>query len=538
MKKEIFFDRNFYLELLKKHVKDFSEGYRQNLAFIGDELTGKTFLILYFLNKFIDNQILPIYISIKREDFKNFREKFIGSLLYSFLNNSGIELKEDIDYLINKAEAFIPHTVKKIKELRSINRKKESIFLELLSLCDILNKETKKFCLVIFDEFQNLEVLGLKNLYKDWAKILVLQKNTMFIIISSTPFKAKRILSSNLNLLFGKFELIEIEHFDYKTAKEFLVDRLNGLRLENKLMDFLIAISDGVPFYLKIIAESIYRMKDHFGSKDYINNDSVFDILVDLLFEETGVLNQRFFGYLNNLAENSLNQDAIKILCCISCGYNRLKDIENILHLQKKNILKITQQLLQIDMITKNGDFFKINDRLFNLWLRIIYPKKSSGFDFHIKNQIGFCRKELEKVYNEFVKDLEKPILERLIEIMHLFEDAYVNIDNKRVNLVSFREIKPLTFEGANIKEGLIARSTDCLWIVAINPNPLKEKDVEEFSLLCSRYKEKKQRRIIVTASQIDTNVRLKAMEEKIWLWETKNLNLLCELFNRVTILG
>jgi hypothetical protein len=155
MKNEIFFDRNFYLELLKKHVKDFSEGYRQNLAFIGDELTGKTFLILYFLNKFIDNQILPIYISIKREDFKNFREKFIGSLLYSFLNNSGIELKEDIDYLINKAEAFIPHTVKKIKELRSINRKKESIFLELLSLCDILNKETKKFCLVIFDEFQN-----------------------------------------------------------------------------------------------------------------------------------------------------------------------------------------------------------------------------------------------------------------------------------------------------------------------------------------------------------------------------------------------
>ncbi|MCM8791938.1 MAG: ATP-binding protein [Candidatus Omnitrophica bacterium] len=540
MKKDIFFDRNLYLEILRKHFNNLIDGYRQNLAFIGNEMVGKTSLILNFLNKFEDNRILPIYISVNRENFKFFIDRFIGSLLYSFLKNSGIELKENFHYLIKKAENFIPLTVKKINEIRSIARKnKTSIFLELLSLCDIINKETKKFCVVIFDEFQNLEMMGIKNLYKDWIKVLVLQKNTMFIIISSARFKTKKILNSSLNLLFGKFELIEVEPFDHRNSKEFLIDRLNGLILGDKMIDFVVSICGGIPFYLKIIADSIlYKIKnDDASSGIYVNKNIVFEVLLELLFEENGALYQKLFNYLNKISTIDPEQNALEVLCCISCGYNRIKDMIRNLHIPIKIISKIIYHLLETDIIIKNGDFFKINDRLFNLWLRLIYQRRLLEVDFNSKSQSPVLRKELEKIYNEFLNDLNKNFLEKLIEIMYLFENAHVNIDNKRIDLTSFREIKSFSFESSGIKEGLIARSTNYLWIVAVKQSPLKEEDIEEFFHFCNKYKEKKQKRIIITPYQIDANVRLKAMEEKILTWELKNINLLCELFNRPVII-
>jgi len=539
MYKDIFFNRNYYLERLSKHFKDFVDGYRRNLALIGNELIGKTSLVLHFLNKFVDNRILTIYVSIKKEDFKNFAERFMKAMLYNFLHNCGIELKEDFDYLINKSERFIPQTVKKIKEIRTaLKNKKNSIFLELLSLCDILNKETKKLCVIIFDEFHNLELMGIRDLYKDWAKVLVLQKNTMFVVISSYRFKAKKILGSSLNVLFGKFELIDMEPFDYKTSREFLIYGLNGLILESKLIDFLVSISGGIPFYLKVISESIYKIKDRFSSDTYANKNTVLDTLVDLLFEEDGIINQRFCNFLNKIYGEHIKHDTLKILCCISSGYNRINDIVQNTHMPKKLILKSMHQLLEMDIITKNGDFFKINDRLLNLWLRFVYHRKDFGLDFNFRAQRQTFKEELEKIYNQFISDSNKGLLERIIEIMHLFENAHVDIDNKRLTLTNFREIKPVFFESMHIKEGLIARSAEHLWIVGIKQNFLREEDIEEFSQFCNKHKQKKQKRIIITSCEIDPNVRLKALEEKILTWEIKNINLLCELFNRPLILG
>ena len=529
MLKNYFFDRQNYLDILEKRIKDLKDGYRQNIAIIGDELTGKTSIIFKFLNKFFDNRIVILYLQIKPESLAYFSRRFIGVLLYNFLINSDIPLREDIDFLIKRAEKFIPKTTEKIKFILNAldKRKKNNIFTELLSLCEIFNQETGKFCVVIFDEFQNLENLGIMNLYREWSKLLILQKNTLYIIISSMKFKAKAILSKNLSLLFGNFEITTVEPFDIKTSEEYLEHRLHGLNLNAGLKNFIVHFTGGYPFYLEVITEAWLKS----------NQTDLTDVLENLLFEPAGILHQRFSNYLKLFLDNSFSQDYIFILYLISSGHNKLKDIAQILHKPRKEMNLRTNRLFELDVITRSGDFLKISDRVFGFWIKFVYQEKLQSLTFDAKNQMALFRDNIEGMIQEYLLNAKKPILERMIELLHLFEDEMIQIERKKVRLTHFREIKPLEFNNRRLKEGLIGRSCDNLWIMAFKQGDLTEDDIAEFAKECKKYRHRLQKKIIIAFQDIDSNARLRALEEKIWTWDLNNLNQILDLFSKPRVI-
>jgi hypothetical protein len=169
--KDKFFGREDFLEILNRRVKGLKESYRQNIALIGDELVGKTSILFKFLRTFQDNEIIPVYLEVRPESAVSFVRRFIGVLLYNFLVNSGLPLQEDPDYLIKKSQRYIPRTIERIESLLIASNKRRStgLFAELLSLTESVYQETGKRCVIIFDEFLNLENLGFKNLYRDWS---------------------------------------------------------------------------------------------------------------------------------------------------------------------------------------------------------------------------------------------------------------------------------------------------------------------------------------------------------------------------------
>ncbi len=523
MPKDKFFDRTQYLEILEKRISGLKHGYRQNLAIIGDELVGKTSIIFKLLNKFWDNRILIIYLETRPETRDSFVKRFIGILLYNFLSNSGIPLQEDMDFLIKKSEKFIPHTVEKIKSiLGSLSgRKKNNLFTELMLLCDGINQETGKYCVVVLDEFHNLENLGFANFYREWSKLLVTQKNTVFIIISSLKFKTKTILSKNLSLLFGNFEIISVEPFDIKTSDQYLQERLSALNLDTGLKNFIVHFTGGFPLYLEIISDAILKS----------NRINLADILENLLFDSLGILNQRFSNYIKRFLDSPYSQDYISIFYLISRGHNKLKDVAHILHKTKKEVSLRINHLLEIDSITRSGDFLKINDRVFGFWIRFVYQEKLHSLTFDAKNQKAIFRDNIEGMIQEFLLDARKPIIERVTELLRLFEDETIQIEKKRLRLSHFREIKPLEFNRRSLKDGLIGRSSDSLWIMAFQPEVLTEEDITEFARECKKYRHKLQKKIMVTFREIDANARLRALEEKILTWDLNNLNQILDLF-------
>jgi hypothetical protein len=525
-----FFDRKPYLDILEKRIRNLKDGYRQNIAIIGDELIGKTSMIFRFLDKFYDNRIIVLYLEIRPESLASFIKRFIGVLLYNFLANSGMPIEEDLDFLIKKSAKFIPKTVEKIKSILSAleRRKSENIFSESLTLCEMINQETGKFCVVIFDEFHNLQNLGIRNLYREWSKLLILEKNTMYIIVSSMKFKAKAILSKNLSLLFGNFEITTVEPFDIKTSEEYLEHKLHGLNINIGLRNFMVHFTGGYPFYLEVIAEALLKS----------NQANLTDTIESLLFEPSGILHQRFSNYLKRFLDTTYSQDYVSILYLISTGHNKLKDIAHIFHKSRKELSLRINHLFELDVITRSGDFLIMNDRIFSFWLKFVYQGKLQSLTFDAKNQKALFREKIEHMIQEFLINAKKPIIERMIELLNLFEDEVIQIERKKLRLTHFREIKPLEFNNRNLKDGLIGRSSDNLWIMALNQGVLTEEDITEFAKECKKYRHRLQRKIIITFQDIDANARLRALEEKIWTWDLNKVNQILDLFSKPRVIA
>lgn len=339
-----FFDRQEYIDTLKKRIGDLKEGYRQNIAIIGDEFVGKTSIIFKFAHEFYDNRIIILYLEIRPESLSSFTKRFIGVLLYNFLSNSNIPLKEDLDFLIEKSSKYIPRTTEKIKNiLNSLEKRKGyNVFSELLTLTDLINLDTNKFCVVILDEFHHLENIGIKNiknLYSEWSKLLIVQKHTMYIVISSLRFKAKAILLKNLSLLFGNFELLVVEPFNIKTSEAYLNYKLREFNITNGLKKFIAYFTGGFPFYMEVISASLLKSQQQ----------DLTSILESLLFDVSGILNQKFTNYIRRFLDSPHSQDYISILYLISNGHNKLKDIVLLLHKPKKYLNTRINQLVELD---------------------------------------------------------------------------------------------------------------------------------------------------------------------------------------------
>ena len=85
------FDHNFYgrrsvLEVLSEtRPAALKEGYRQNVALLGDRYIGKTSLLHRLMGEMEDQDVFFIYLDLENRDFDYFSTQFTKSLLYNYL---------------------------------------------------------------------------------------------------------------------------------------------------------------------------------------------------------------------------------------------------------------------------------------------------------------------------------------------------------------------------------------------------------------------------------------------------------------------
>ncbi|MDD5355048.1 MAG: ATP-binding protein [Candidatus Omnitrophica bacterium] len=534
--KEQFIGREDIQRLINKRIYDLKDGYRQNIAILGDELVGKTWTIKFIFDNFVDPKIIPLYLDLNQPTTAIFLQKFLNTILFSFLKTKNVALpKENINKLMEEAKHHTPDTVTKIQEVSTAAKDKLDIYLfrDALSILEILSKETGQKIVVILDEFHNLESLKIRNLFQELGKKIMMQKDTMYIVLSSNKARAKTIIQDELSLLFGNFEILEINNFDTKTSNILIKNRLKNVQISKDMSNFLINFTGGNPFYLDKISQHLHK-NSIILEEETITPFVFIYTLEEILFNRWGILNLRFQNHIDVL--NSRNKpEALDILLLIAQNKNKIKDLSGLLHKNYRDINQKLSRLIETNMIYRTGSFYNISDRLFNFWLNFVYLERLNNLSQNYEDQVMSFRHKIEQSLSEFIETTKKDISQRLYELFILFSNDSVKLGKSRLMLSKFKEIKPLELYGSLIKRGFFCSSDEECWLIGLKEGDITEGCVCEFIKESEKiYKNNKSlRRLIIGMDKTEINASLIAKEEKITTWDINHLNTLLDLYGK-----
>ena len=531
-----FFDRKAIIDLLKRRVIDLKEGYRQNIAFLGDRYIGKSSILQKFMYELDDEGIVVIYLDLDNKNFNYFFSKFAGSLLYNFAKSKNLNLYDDLNLLAENARKLIPQTVDEIKKIQTnmAKGKHAESYRDLISLPEIFTLESGKCCVIILDEFHNLEEFMIPNVFQELGKKIMTQKRCLYLVTSSLGSVAKTILSEKLSLLFGNFEVISITPFDLRTGQAFLEHNLKSIRMNNQLRNFLIDFTGGHPFYLNMISQELIQLSALHGQSE-IFLPLLAQGLENTIFNRWGILERHFELVTTNLYSTKGNRCILSILIALASGKHKLKDIADHIRLSKTFIASKLNRLMELSIVAKNGNIYYLQDKMLKYWVKYVLQKRMNVIDSHIDSQRNQFKDEISFLVNSFQVFSQRDLSSRIVELLHCFDNESFELNGRRYKLPLFQEIVPLKLK--NTIEGgfdvIKASSPEGVWFIILKENNLCESDVNLFLAESKKFPQKPQRRVIISLDELDANARLKALQEKMWIWSEGELNTLLSFYDK-----
>jgi hypothetical protein len=539
MEKQAVVFRQKSLEFLLKKAHDFQEGYRQNIAILGDTSTGKSTLLKNFVTNVNSDDIVPVFVEVLPFEFTLFCKRFLNSLLYNYLKKSQLlSSRENLTNLIQRTKLLLPITFPLFENFfNKIEKEKpEILFKELFNLLESFVEESQKKVCIILDEFQNILEFNVKNVAAELGKRIMFEKNTLFIFSSSSKNTAKNILTNDLSLLFGNFEILELSMLDAPSSELLIKNRLEGIIISKEYIHFLIHFTGGHPYYLNALCEEA-ALQCRLSNLSFIDRDILSSTFEHLLFSDWGIFNLRFSTFLSTLTTGRSKNEFVYILDAIATGKNRLKDLTSVLRKQRKDISMKLNRLMEAGIVVKNGSFYTLNDRLLTFWLKFVYHEKWCALSPDHSEQAEHFKIKINAEMDEFISVSKKDMAERMLDLFNQFEGDDILLDRKKCQLETFKELKILRFENSNLKIGLFGKSQNRWWLTAIKEDGINEQDVNEFILLSKKFKNKVIQKVIIGLGEIERNAHLLAKESRIMTWDIGSLNNLLDLYGQPRII-
>jgi len=530
---ERFFGREDVLELLNKRVSALKDGYRQNVAFTGQSLAGKTSILHHFLYNVKSEEYIAVYIEVVKEPFRSFANRFIATILYNALSKVGEDVAIDMDLLLDRAERALPKTRSAIRQINLLVEKgeNEEAYSDLLALTSVVKEEVGMPCIVILDEFDNLEHLGVKNPFLNFGKVIMIQKDTMYIVTSSRNQAIKKILSEKLSLLFGNFEIVKISGFGLKTSSLFIDMRLAGFEIEDAMKKFLIAFSEGNPFYLDQLTAAARGVALE-GMTSYIDHKTIALAILEQVYNSNGTIHQYLLSFILDIIDTKHRDSHIPILAAIANGRNKQQDITRPLRMKISEVSKGLARLSELGLISKNGIFYKIDDCLLEFWLKSVYQRRREMLVDDIFGRRKLFTEEIESYIANFVRELDKDVVSRVAELFNSFSNELVPIDSKHLRLPHFTKVEAKSFHDS--RPFIAATFRGRSWIVVPYEKEVDENDIIDYVRNVKPLIEYKiSNKVIMALKGIDENARLLAKELKIAIWDMPTVNMLLNLYGK-----
>lgn len=532
-------DREEILNTLIHRVNSFADGYRQNIAIFGEPCMGKTTLIknLFSSESLKKDSVIPVYLEVKIEPFEFCAKRFIKSILSQVVKSDPLlTAPKDTVFLIEDLSRDYPKTAQIcIRVLQDIERSKlDEAFSFMLDIPSVLSEETKKRCVLILDEFHNLDNFVLKNPFGTIAKKIMIQKDTMYMLISSRITFSLRLVNEKLALLFGNFEKFFLKPLDIAGGRVFLQNNIKGIALSQVYLDFISSFTGNRPFYMQIICDEIERAV--FSRK--IEKENHLNLIgysfTEALFKRNGILNQYFYNLLFKISEGKLLSKSIAVLIALSSENKKQSDIAKAAKLQSGDVSKILNSMIELDIIARNGAFYRFTDRLFRFWLKSVYMKRISSFSMDESMEESVFRKDVSGRFNIFAQEFEKELSSRIVELFKLFKNDIIQLNGKKHKFISFTNVGKIEDQNKN-RAAILATNGRQKWLCMIKKENITENDMLEIIKDSKELKKNTgvNRNIVIAFSGVNENAYLMAKEAKFWTWGIEDLNVLMELYGK-----
>ncbi|MCD6228974.1 MAG: hypothetical protein DRP81_02735 [Candidatus Omnitrophota bacterium] len=505
------------IELAKKRINSFLEGYRQNIALLGRSKEEIDFI----LENFILNEKYPDTVLLRIDGSYLEGKDIFKSAAYDVLSQY-LDFYGHLDKLIIESSRYLSSTVNYIKETL---KKNNFFFLDILELINKFVNESKKKCILVVKELQELATI-FEHFYTDFSKFIILQRRCMVILTSSKLREAKKILGRELNLLFGSFEIVYLEEEESTLESYlFLSNLLKPLNPEPYFIGFFLNLLSSNAIYYEIFADVIKQFyRDN-------SEDSIVDIIENTLYSNSSWIFQKFINRIELIKERYRDfRQLLKLLIFISDGYIRKSDLAFLLHWDQKGLASKLQKLIDSSNLENLGNIYKIPDSLFSFWL-------SKVFKFYLVYPSNRERRYLafkEAVYEEialFKEEFAKEKAQRILNLFSSFRGDTLLIGDNRVRLPRLDKIKTISYPEKRFN--ILIGEGEEIAFVGVKEDVTQEKDILDFERITDPIKVRNLKKIFISLGMLENSARLVAKESKILLWDSEVVNKILKLYHK-----
>lgn len=539
------FDHHFYgrrgvLDVLKKRVTGLRDGYRQNVAILGNRYIGKTALLQRLMAQMEEQDVLFVYLDLENRDFDFFAAQFTKSLLYNFLKKENLPLQEDLKILCATLKDRLPRTVFTVQSVGELTAQAKILeaYHMLLSLPEIFTQETGTSVVLILDEFGHLDNFNIPEVFVELGKRIMTQKNCLYIVASSSPQQTQIILSEKLSLLFGSFETIALEPFNFAEAQGLIDHNLEGVRMGLYLKNFVADFTGGHPLYINLLCQELMYLTGVYAQRE-IYAPILVQAIENVIFNPWGVISRHFELQINSLTAGKSAAQTIAVLGALSQGKHKISDLAECLQLKTSQLNARINALQEDNIIERNGNYYHIKDKLFCYWIKFVHYRRLRVIDLEVGRARKQFKEEINRALNDFGMVARKDLSSRMADLMHKFDNESFVLCGRRYKLASFKNIKPLKLRigTGNFFDAISAESPEGSWLVVLKKDPVHDSDLSGILEEIKKLEPRPARSVIVSLNGLDENAKVRALQEKLWIWDEDQLNSLMHLFDEPIII-
>ncbi|PIQ84547.1 MAG: hypothetical protein COV75_01895 [Candidatus Omnitrophica bacterium CG11_big_fil_rev_8_21_14_0_20_63_9] len=517
---------------LQQRLRAFSEGFRHNLALIGPVGSGKTFQLQRLVME-PPPGLTMIYCPMYRESPRTFLERFGCAILQAgaatMLQRLGGQLPS-LATVLPQARQELPRTAAAVGVAATLlpRRLYAEALTRMLDAIPMLTEECGRPSVLILDEFLLLEDLGFVHAFHELGKRVMTWPSTLFMLSSSSCFRARNILRERLQLLFGQFELLTLETLELQTATAWVQAELRGIKGANSVTPFLMRWLGGYPWYLAVI---LNRLKERAAMArrptplDALWSDAVWDVLGS----PQGPLHQWCSSRTEGLTRLRGGPRAFEVLLQVAEGARTATAIGAAVG--RAGVSTTLQLLLEQDLVQRNGMCWHVTDPLLRCWLSTLLGARRSGAPVDERQLRERLEAYLRGLWARWQQSDQLSFAEQVVGLFGRFCEDTILLDAKTGRLPKFDTIHTQPADHSPSATYVVADSPGRRWCAAVQEGAVDESAIAQFESFCRTQTPRPSRKVVVTNTELDPTTRVMAKAASMWVWQADDINLLMELY-------